>query len=119
MNASPGASTTAPLNRAAIAFACDAERFQTSPSSSAISCADTNLIFDASCMFILRRNMSPSDTPGCSTTTLSPYISPFLVPPKLRMSTPASVVKSRNGSPREAAAFERRAPSMCSFMPSE
>ena len=41
--------------RAAMAFACDALRSQRSPSSSAMSCAEMKRIFEASCMFILRR----------------------------------------------------------------
>ena len=41
--------------RVAMALAWDAERNHRSPSSRAISWADTKRIFDASCMFILRR----------------------------------------------------------------
>ena len=68
-------------------------------------------------MLSLRRYFRPSDASGFSTTIASAPSAPFFVPPKLSTSTPASRVKARNGSPSEAAAFERRAPSMCSFMP--
>ena len=51
------------------------------------------------------------------TTMASAPSSPFFVPPKLRTSTPASVVNSRNGTPSAAAAFQMRAPSMCSAIP--
>ena len=68
-------------------------------------------------MLSLRRYFRPSDASGLSTTIASPTSAPFLVPPKLSTSTPASRVKARSGRPRAAAAFEMRAPSMCSCMP--
>ena len=45
-------------------------------------------------------------------------MSPFLVPPNERTSTPASAVVSRISTPSETAALEMRAPSMCRYMSS-
>ena len=87
------------------------------PSSRAMNWADMKRIFEASCMFILRRYTRPWAASGFRATTTSPNSRPFLVPPKDRMSTPASRVKARSGTCRWAAAFASRAPSMCSFMP--
>ena len=68
-------------------------------------------------MLSLRRKIRPSDASWFSTTTASPNSSPFLVPPK-RQDVDAGVGREvANGTPSEAAAFESRAPSMCSFMP--
>ena len=43
------------------------------------------------------RTGSPSASSGARKTTASPSSRPFLVPPNERMSTPASVVRSRSG----------------------
>ncbi len=83
-----------------------------------MSWAETNRIFDESCMLSLRRKVSPADASGSSTTIASPSIAPFFVPPKLSTSTPTSRVNARSGRSRDAAALETRAPSMCSCMPS-
>ena len=82
-----------------------------------MSWAETNRIFDDSCMLSLRRYFRPVEASGFSTTIASPSIAPFLVPPKLSTSTPASRVNARSGRPRDAAALAMRAPSMCRCMP--
>jgi len=51
-------------------------------------------------------------------TIASPKTIPFFVPPKDSTSTPASRVNARTGTPRAAAAFAIRAPSMWTLMPS-
>ncbi len=51
------------------------------------------------------------------TTTASPKIAPFFVPPRERMSTPTALVNVRIGTFREAAALAIREPSRWTFMP--
>ena len=78
-----------------------------------MSCAETKRIFEASCIDIFRTYAMPMPAAivGSRTTTASPSINPFLVPPNDTMSTPASVVSARSGTPSVAAAFASRAPS--------
>ena len=82
-----------------MALECEALRSHRSPSSSAMSWAETNRIFDDSCMLSLRRYVSPADASGSSTTIASPSIAPFFVPPKLSTSTPDV---AREGAQRQA-----------------
>ena len=59
----------------------------------------------------------PETALGSRTTTASPSIIPFLVPPSDSTSTPRSVVISRSDRPRWAAASASRDPSMWTRMP--
>ena len=101
-----------------MALECWALRSQRSSVSSARSCADTNRILLASCIDDLRRKSTPGAASGLRTTIASLSIAPFLVPPNETTSTPTSVVNSRKETPRDAAAFEMRAPSRCTGTPS-
>ena len=76
-------------------------------------------IFDASCIDVFLIKGIAVFSAGFRTTIASLAIAPFLVPPKERMSMPASVVNSLKPVPSAAAALEIRAPSKWTIIPSE
>ncbi len=65
----------------------------------------------------LRRCFIARTASGFSTTTASPKMAPFFVPPNESTSTPTVLVNVRIGTSREAAALAMRAPSRWTFMP--
>jgi hypothetical protein len=65
----------------------------------------------------LRRSSNSQALAGSKITTASTPRSPFLVPPKLTMSTPAFQVISAAVAPVAASALASRAPSRCRPMP--
>ena len=70
----------------------------------ALNCAAKNRIFEGSWVTCLRTYSEPTAAAGDSSTTASAPSRPFLVPPKLTTSTPASIVIARK---RVACSTER------------
>ena len=74
-------------------------------------------IFEARWADCLRMKRASGCRSLLNTITHSPIISPFFVPPKLRISTPQSTVSSFKERFKAAQALAILAPSMCTYIP--